>query len=220
MNLLNVPIPSGPVMLSLCDRTGVMCRPWADAGYICLAVDIQHEPGVTIDGNIWKVGADLRTWLPPLADYAFVAAFPPCTNLAVSGARWFRDKGLRGLIDGLELVERCADICEWSQAPWLLENPVSTISTYWREPDHTFHPWEYGGWGEGDDGYTKQTCLWVGGGFTMPARKPVPITDPNRIHHASPGPKRGDVRSITPTGFAYAVYVSNTRIARQGDDAA
>ena len=206
MNLLDVPPPAGPVMLSLCDRTTVMCQPWAQAGYTCLAVDVQHAPGVTIDGNIWRVGADLRTWLPPIADYVFVAAFPPCTNLAVSGARWFRDKGLRGLIDGLELVERARDICEWSQAPWMLENPASTLSTYWREPDHLFHPWEYGGWGDGDDGYTKTTCLWTGGGFRMPQRRPVPITDPNRIHHAAPGPERGDVRSVTPTGFARAVF--------------
>ena len=209
MNLLDVEPPTGPVMMSLFDRTTVMCQPWAEAGFTCLAVDMQHDPGVTIDGNIWKIGADMRTFLPPLADYVFVAAFPPCTNLAVSGARWFRDKGLRGLIDGLELVDRAAELCEWSRAPYFLENPVSTISTYWREPDHLFHPWEYGGWGDGDDGYTKATCLWTGGGFVMPARRPVPITDPHRIHHASPGAGRGDVRSITPTGFARAVFEAN-----------
>ena len=209
MNLLDVEPPEGPVMLSLCDRTTVMCRPWADAGYTCLAVDVQHDPGVTIDGNIWRVGADLRTWLPPIADYVFVAAFPSCTNLAVSGARWFRDKGLRGLIDGLELVERARDMCEWSRAPWMLENPASTISTYWREPDYSFHPWEYGGWADGDDGYPKMTCLWTGGGFRMPARRPVAVTDATRIHHAPPGPDRGDVRSMTPVGFARAVFEAN-----------
>jgi hypothetical protein len=219
MNLFDAPQPTGPVMLSLCDRTTAMCRPWADAGYTCLAVDLQHDPGVTIDGNIWRVGADLRTFLPPLADYVFVAAFPPCTNLAVSGARWFRDKGLRGLIDGLELVERAAEVCQWTGAPWMLENPVSTISTYWREPDHQFHPWEYGGYEGGrDDGYTKTTCLWTGGGFRMPARRPIPLAeDHDRIHMASPGPERGDARSITPAGFARAVWEANDPALRAVD---
>lgn len=209
MNLLDLPPPDGPVMLSLFDVTTFMCSPWADAGYQCIAVDIQHPPGVNRDGNIWTVGVDMLRWLPPKLDYAFVAAFPPCTNLAVSGARWFRDKGLRALIDSLELVERARDICEWSGAPWMLENPVSTISTYWRDPDYTFHPYEYGGWGDGSDGYTKTTCLWTGGGFRMPPRRTTEIDRPNLIHHASPGADRGNVRSVTPIGFARAVFAAN-----------
>jgi hypothetical protein len=200
-------------MLSLFDRSTVMCRPWAEAGFTCLAVDIQHEPGEHPDPahpNIIRVGADLMSWLPPLDSYAFVAAFPPCTNLAVSGARWFRDKGLRGLIDGLELVSRAIEICEWSQAPWFLENPVSTISSYWRKPDHMFHPWEYGGWAtDVDEGYTKKTCLWTGGGFVMPEPRPVPLSNPDRIHRAAPSPQRGDLRSVTPLGFARAVFDAN-----------
>jgi len=100
------------VVLSLCDYTGNMVKPWAKAGYECICVDVRHPAGEhTSDGITW-VGADIRYWLPPKKDYAIVFAFPPCTNLAVSGARWFKDKGLRGLIEGLELVERCRAICE------------------------------------------------------------------------------------------------------------
>lgn len=204
-------IPEGPVMLSLFDKTTTMCQPWAEAGYACVAVDIQHPSGVNVEDNIWTVGADLRTFLPPLADYVFVAAFPPCTNLAISGARWFKDKGLRGLIDGLELVERAVEICEWTGAPWMVENPVSTISSYWRKPDYMFDPYEYGGYDGGQgDGYTKRTCLWTGGGFRMPERRPVELAeDANRIHTAPPTADRGDVRSMTPTGFARAVFEAN-----------
>ena len=200
-----------PVMLSLCDRTTAMARPWADAGILCYCVDIQHDPGEQRDGMIVRVGADLTTWLPPRADILFVAGFPPCTHLAVSGARWFKDKGLGALAEGLSLVARAAEIGEWSGAPWFVENPVSTISSYWRKPDHLFHPYEYGGYRGGeDDGYTKKTCLWTGGGFVMPEPRPIQLAaDHDRIHKAAPSPERGDLRSMTPGGFAQAVFEAN-----------
>lgn len=199
------------MMLSLCDRTGTMARPWADAGVLCYCVDIQHEPGETRDGNIVWVGADLTTWLPPREPIVFVAGFPPCTHLAVSGARWFRDKGLGALAEGLGLVAKAAEVGEWSGAPWFVENPISTISTYWRKPDHLFDPFEYGGYQGGDgDGYTKRTCLWTGGGFVMPEKRPVQLAmDHDRIHKAAPSPERGDLRSQTPAGFARAVFEAN-----------
>ena len=199
------------IMVSLCDLTTVSARPWADAGWVCYCVDLQHEPGEHRDGNIVRVGASILEWEPP-EGVDFIAAFPPCTDLAVSGARWFRAKGLRALIDALTLVERCASLGEASGAPWYLENPVSTISTYWRPPDHTFHPYEYGGYegGEGD-GYTKRTCLWTGGGFVMPTPRPIDL-DPatrDRIHRLPPGPERANLRSATPRGFARAVFEAN-----------
>lgn len=157
------------IVLSLCDRSGVMVRPWLDAGYECWIVDIQHPPGVHRSGRLVRVGADIMTWLPPLAAYRIAFAFPPCTDLAVSGARWFKDKGLAGLASAISLVERCRDICEWADAPWMLENPVGTLSTYWRKPDHLFDPCDYGGYLDPPgDAYTKRTCLWTGGGFAMP----------------------------------------------------
>jgi len=208
--------PNGEgIVLSLCDRTGVMVTPWRDAGYHCIVVDIQHQ-GLAWEKGVWFVGADLlKPWLPPIANYAFVSAFPPCTNLAVSGARWFKSKGLGALVDGLSLVQRCAEIAEWAGAPWMLENPVSTISSYWRKPDHRFHPYEYGGYLGGlADGYTKLTCLWTGGGFQMPERRPIALSEGHdRIHRMPPSPERGDLRSVTPQGFARAVFEANSRVA-------
>ena len=160
-------MPTGEIVLSLCDRTGVMVEPWAEAGYKCVIVDLQHPPGETqLNDMVTAVGCDLLNWLPPLADYAAVFAFPPCTNLAVSGARWFRGKGLSGLADGLRVVERCHQIAEWTGAPWLLENPVSTLATYWRKPDWSFDPCDFGGYSTSNDkdAYTKKTCVWMGGG--------------------------------------------------------
>lgn len=202
----------GPIVLSLCDRTGVMVQPWLEAGYECWIVDVQHKAGEHRSGKLVCVGADVLTWLPPRCDYAACFAFPPCTNLAVSGARWFKEKGLQGLIDGLEVVEACRRICEWTDAPWCLENPVSTLSTYWRKPDHTFHPWHFG------ELESKQTCLWTGGGFVMP--EPEISVKPDGVRESvwkmAPSADRGDRRSVTSKGFARAVFNANAlTIAQQ-----
>ncbi len=196
-------------VLSLCDHTGNMVRPWWEVGFDCLCVDVQHG-GVRTEGNITFIGADVRTWLPPPRRCAIVFAFPPCTNLAVSGARWFREKGMGGLTEALEIVEACRRICEWSEAPWMLENPVSTLSSYWRKPDHSFDPCDFGGWLDPpDDAYTKRTCLWTGGGFVMPTKKPVEPSEGSKMHALPPTDDRGDLRSVTPRGFAKAVLVAN-----------
>lgn len=199
---------SGGLVLSLCDRTGVMVRPWAEAGFDCLTVDLQEPPDTATRLGSWIV-ADVCDWLPPRRDYAIVFAFPPCTNLAVSGARWFRDKGLAGLVDGLRVVDRCRRIAEWSGAPWMLENPVSTLSTYWREPDFRFDPWEYALWGDGSEAYAKRTCLWTGGGFVLPERRPVEPVLGSLMHLMAPSATRADDRSVTPDGFARAVFAAN-----------
>ena len=72
-------------VISCFDLTGNMVRPWAEAGYLCYCVDIQHPQGETRQGNIIHVGADMRDWLPPFRPITFAAFFPPCTDVAVSG---------------------------------------------------------------------------------------------------------------------------------------
>jgi len=196
------------LVLSLCDRTGNMVRPWAEAGYACITVDVQ--PAAHFMPNVMPIQADVCAFLPPRTAYTAVFAFPPCTDLAVSGARWFREKGLYGLSAALKIVEACARICEWSGAPWMLENPIGTLSSYWRKPDFTFDPYEYGGYlSPSGDAYTKRTCLWTGGGFIMPAKRPVPPVEGSRMHRLPPGPHRADQRSETPIGFARAVFEAN-----------
>lgn len=201
-------MPDG-LVLSLCDRTGVMVQPWLEAGYRCIIVDLQHPEGEHTDGLLTRVGADITTWLPPRAEYAAAFAFPPCTHFAVSGARWFQEKGLPALIQGLTLVEACRRILEWTGAPWALENPTGTLSTYWRKPDYGFDPYEFGGWlPDGGDAYTKRTQLWTGGGFVMPPRRPVAAVDGSKMHRLPPGPERANLRSVTPEGFARAVFAA------------
>lgn len=204
------------VVLSLCDRTGVMVQPWLDAGYEAITVDLQ-DAGTRPPERMHYV-ADVRTWRYPLlyGKPAIVFAFPPCTHLAVSGARWFKGKGMGALIEALSIVDACREICESSGTPWMIENPVSTLATYWRKPDHTFHPWQYAGFELGDN-YTKKTCLWTGNGFVMPPANVHPeLTNPDdRIHKAPPSDERADFRSATPAGFARAVFQANAPEARR-----
>lgn len=201
-------------VISLCDRTGNMVKPWIDAGYKAWTVDLQpaqneHPLRRHIVCDIKRLPKDFAVGT------ACVFAFPPCTHLAVSGARWFKEKGLPALINGLSIVNLCREICEASGSPWMLENPVGTLATYWRDPDYTFDPWEYG------DPYTKKTCLWTGGGFRMPEKilpgdifadaTCVDPTEGSKMHRMTSivNGENNFARSITPAGFAKAVFCAN-----------
>jgi hypothetical protein len=204
------------IVLSLCDRTGTMVQPWLEAGYRAVTVDLQESGCVEPRRDHYI--ADVTKWRYPLhyGRPAMVFAFPPCTHLAVSGARWFRGKGIGALIEALSIVDACRDICETSGAPWMLENPVSTLATYWRKPDYTFHPHHYTAF-ELSDNYTKKTCVWAGNEFAMPPpRMAHGMPEPDdRIHKAPPSEERADFRSATPLGFARAVFQANAPEAKR-----
>lgn len=209
------------IVISLYDETGGMVKPWLNAGYECYIVDIEHPPaydknGITDEGRLHKVHADLtKGWLPPVDKnrVAFVSAFPPCDHLAVSGSRWFKGKGLRRLESSIAMFATAVEVCEWINAPYLIENPVSNISSHWRKPDYRFHPYHFTGYNI-DDNYTKKTCLWTGGGFLMPDHLiDESLGEPDdRIHKCPPSPNRKKFRSATPLGFAEAVFRANSNV--------
>ena len=209
--------PADAIVISLFDRTTQMVQPWSEAGWLCYCVDIRHEAGEHREGNIIRVGADVGRWRPPRYRTKIAFAFSPCTNLAVSGSRWFKGKGIPGLMDGLTLFAAAHDMFEYIGAPYLLENPVSVISSHFRKPDHKFHPNWYAGYlprGERRDyeRYEKKTCLWTGRGFVMPKKKALTIAHPpgkSPLHMLPPSKDREDIRSETPRGFARAVYLAN-----------
>ena len=103
------------MILSLFDYTGNMVKPWADAGHECLCIDTKHSIRADrVEGRITYRWGDVRVMTPtdlPLPSIIF--AFPPCTHLAVSGARDWKRKGLQALIDALELIEAARRLCEW-----------------------------------------------------------------------------------------------------------
>ena len=204
------------IVLSLCDLTGAFVAPWVAAGYDAILVDPQH--GVTHqEGRVLKVAATVLEAMPLIADrlseVVFVAGWPPCTDMAVSGARWFADKWKADsayLAKAVAVAEQCRTIGQVSRAPWFVENPVSTLAQVFGKPNHWFHPWHFTALEAGDN-YTKRTNLWAGGGFIMPPIQSDESlgTPDNRIHMAPPGPERMNFRSATPMGFARAVDAAN-----------
>jgi hypothetical protein len=205
-------------VISLCDLTGNMVKPWVEAGYNAVLVDPQHVT-TRIEGPITKFAGtveDVMEYAGHLirsGDVAMVFGFPPCTDMAVSGARWFKDKHAKDPLfqaKAVMVAEQCRTIGRISGAPYMVENPVSVLASAFGKPQHSFHPADYTAY-EPADNYTKKTCLWAGGGFMMPAPyKDESLGAPdNRIHFASPGPERANFRSATPMGFARAVFEAN-----------
>lgn len=218
------------IAIFLCDITGIMAKPWVEAGYRVILVDPQHPEGVTVDGPVTKVGHIIdhpQTWgvireAIQTGRVAFVAGFPPCTDLAVSGARWFgskREADPAFQFKAMHVVWQCQMIGEMSGAPWFAENPVSQISSLWRKPDHSFHPHDFTGHCANDN-YTKKTCLWTGGNFVMPELfRDEALGDPdNRIHACPPSSERANIRSATPEGFAMAVFLANAPHLKADND--
>jgi len=240
------------IVLSLYDFTGEALKHWAEAGYTCYAFDIQHTgTEATFENTQFFAGggsiayrhADLHkvsTFKALLAEFGdngdlvvFGMAFPVCTDMAVSGAAWFKKKAEADpdfQIKAVNYAVCCSVFFEDLGVPYFIENPVSVLATKWRKPDHKFHPYQYGGYIPDDqaehprwpeyiaakDAYKKHTCLWTGGGFVMPYKISV---DPEAYHgngYSTAMMKLGgksqrtkDIRSATPRGFAIAVYEAN-----------
>lgn len=210
---------SAGVVISLCDLTGNMVKPWVEAGYSAILVDPQHGTS-RVEGRIVKFAGTIEDALYLIGlvsragKIAIVFGFPPCTDMAVSGARWFEEKRAKDRMfqaKAVMVAEQCRTAGRMSGAPWMVENPVSVLSSAFGKPQHTFHPADFTAY-EPADNYTKKTCLWTGGGFIMPqvSKDPALGEPDNRIHFASPGPERANFRSATPMGFARAVFEANT----------
>ena len=198
----------------LCDLTGNMARPWAEAGIKCYCVDTQHSiRRDRVEGNIHFVWGDVRSWRPPEGlRIVFGAAFTPCTDVAGSGARDFQKKGGYLLRDAVEMFEAARQALAFSGAPYMLENSVGLLSSipHIGKPNHYFDPSDYTALCP-DDNYTKKTCIWSGNGFVMPEpQRDMTLGAPDdRIHKAPPGDDRANFRSATPMGFSRATFAAN-----------
>jgi len=174
-------------VLIACEYSGTVRDAFIKAGHDAMSCDLlptdvagpHHQGDVT---DILNHGWDL------------MICHPPCTHLAVSGARWFKEKQ-KEQAEALEFVELLLNapihqIC--------LENPVSIISSRIRKPDQIIQPWQYG------HGETKATCLWL---KNLPLLKPTNIVEGReaRIHKMPPSPNRWKERSRTFEGIADAM---------------
>jgi len=121
-------------------------------------------------------------------------AHPPCTHLAVSGSRWFKDK-VKEQVEALDFVRLLLNAPIEKIA---LENPISVISSKVRKPDQIIQPWQFG------HGETKATCLWL---KNLPKLTPTNIVDGReaRVHKMPPSPDRWKLRSTTYQGIADAM---------------
>lgn len=177
-------------VLVACEFSGTVRDAFAARGHDAWSCDMlpSDKPGKQhFTGDVRKVLA--LEW-----EWDLMIAHPPCTFLAVSGARWFAARQ-QEQADALDFVRLLLDA---PIARIALENPVSVISSKIRKPDQIIQPWMFG------HGETKATCLWL---KNLPKLRPTDIVDGReaREHHCSPGPDRWKERSRTLPGTAEAM---------------
>lgn len=182
------PLPTAPMrVLIACEFSGTVREAFRAAGHDAWSCDLlpTEVPGQHYQCSVLDI-LD-RNW-------ELMIAHPPCTHLAVSGARWFKLKQAEQK-EALEFVRTLLD----APIPRIaLENPVSIISSRIRKPDQTIQPWQFG------HGEVKATCLWL---KNLPKLVPTNIVEGRvpRVHLASPGPDRWKERSRTMPGIAEAM---------------
>lgn len=176
-------------VLVACEYSGRVRDAFVAAGHFAVSCDLldSDSPGLHWRGDvsyILDLGWDL------------MIAHPPCTHLAVSGARHFKEKRESGdqqrALDfvGLLMNAPILHIC--------IENPVSIISSVFRKPDQIIQPWQFG------HGETKATCLWL---KNLPPLTPTNVVDGReaRVHRMPPSADRWKLRSTTYQGIADAM---------------
>ena len=184
-------------VLVACEFSGVVRDAFRARGHSAYSCDLLPTESPAVDslglpahwqGDVIEV---LRktTW-------DLLIAHPPCTDLAVSGARWFPQKRADGRQQAaIEFFMQLAT----AEVPRIcVENPVSIMSTVWRKPDQIIQPWQFG------HGETKATCLWL---KNLPPLQPTSIVPGReaRVHKMPPSQDRWKERSRTFTGIAQAM---------------
>lgn len=174
-------------VLVACEFSGIVREAFKAKGHDAWSCDLlaTEMPGQHLRTDVISILHD---------NWDMLLAFPPCTHLASSGARWFKDKQeeQKDAIQFVRYLWNCTipKIC--------MENPVGILSTHIRKPDQTIQPWQFG------HGETKATCLWL---YDLPKLIPTDIVEGRepKVHHASPGPNRWKERSRTYKGIADAM---------------
>lgn len=178
-------------VLVACEFSGTVRRAFRNLGFEAWSCDLLPAE----DCSPFHEQGDALAFIRECGHtFDLMIAHPPCTHLAVSGARWFKDK-VREQAEALDFVRElmAADIPHIA-----LENPVSVISSRIRPPDQTIQPWQFG------HGETKATCLWL---KDLPRLRPTKVVEGRvaRVHRMPPGPDRWKERSRTFDGIAQAM---------------
>lgn len=175
-------------VLVACEFSGVVRDAFRRRGHDAVSCDLlpTEAPGPHFEGDAF--------YLSRAEPWDLMIAFPPCTHLAISGARWWPGKQY-------EQRQAIAFVRELWHAPIpriAIENPVGILSSAWRQPEQVIQPWQFG------HGETKATCLWL---KNLPRLRPTQIVEGRepRVHREPPGPDRWQRRSRTLAGIAEAM---------------
>lgn len=174
-------------ILVACEFSGIVREAFRAKGHDAWSCDLlpSEIPGQHIQGDVTEILAN---------GWDLLIAHPPCTHLAVSGARWFKDK-VNEQAAALEFVR----LLLAAPVPRIaLENPISIISSRIRKPDQIIQPWMFG------HGEVKATCLWLKNLPKLEAENIVNGREP-RVHREPPSAERWKNRSRTFPGIALAM---------------
>ena len=174
-------------VLVACEFSGIVREAFTKMGHDAWSCDLLETeiPGPHILGDVRGILDE---------DWDLMIAHPPCTHLAVSGARWFKFKQK----EQAEALDFVRDLLDAPIHRIALENPVSVISTKIRKPDQIIQPWMFG------HGETKKTCFWL---KNLPPLEPTHIVGgrEGRVWKEPPSPDRWKNRSQTYPGIAHAM---------------
>ena len=174
-------------VLVACEFSGIVRDAFLEKGHEAVSCDLlpTENKGPHYQGDVRDIIED---------GWDMMIAHPPCTHLAVSGARWFKDK-LEEQREALDFVRLLLNAPIEKIA---LENPISIISTRVCKPTQIIQPWMFG------HGETKATCLWL---KNLPKLEPTDVVEgrENRVHRMPPSKDRWKNRSRTYTGIAKAM---------------
>lgn len=181
--------------LFLFEHLGYAAAPFTAAGWHTTIVDILNtkpNPRATVTLD-WDILAQEEALIELACECEFVFGFPPCTDLAVSGAKHFAKKAKLNPNFQQEAVHLALSVDRIGNAakvPWGFENPIGVLSTLYRKPNIKVHPYQYGGYLPVDDihpefpqyinardAYSKNTCIWSGNNFQLPPKKLVKVYD-------------------------------------------
>jgi len=173
-----------------CEESAVVRDAFRASGHDAISCDIQGTRG----DSAWHITGDVFMAIKKRGPWDMLIAFPPCTYVAVSGARWFKQR----IVLQQQALEFMRDLLEAPVPRIAMENPIGVFSSWWRKPDQIIQPWQFG------HGETKATCLWL---KNLPSLIPTNIVSGReaRVHKMAPGPNRARDRSKTYKGIAAAM---------------
>jgi len=174
-------------ILVACERFKRVRDAFIAKGHNAWSCDIEPSEGNHIQDDVLKHLNE---------DWNMMIAFPPCTDLAVSGARWFIEKQKDGRQQ--KSIEFFLKIAEADIKKKAIENPIGIMSTIYRKPDQIIQPYMFG------HGETKATCLWL---FNLPLLVPTDIVDgrEQKVWRMPPSTERAAIRGMTYQGIADAM---------------